>query len=771
MLDRSVVGVGRTVEVAESASPADIFASYVGIVIRQIRIILVVTLSIFALGILYVLVAPPDFTAQATLVIDPRGAQSFQESRFADPSYDSAGVESQVSIIRSKSVALAVIDKLNLTSDSDFLGRGLMESIVSLFYSGNPQTESELLRAVTETFANRLTVRRDGLSYTIDVYFLHRDPERAAEIANAITEAYINSQLQAKYQAAQHANVWLRDRIQELSDQALSAARAVVDFRSKNDMVSAGGRLINDQQLSELNSKLVDARSQTSEAKAKLDRIEAVLSSASPDAPIDQTVADALKNDVVSKLRSQYLELGARISAWALTDGPTHMAVTKGKSQMAEIRNAILDELKRLAETYRSDYEIATRQEAGLQQELARVISEAKISNQAQVVLSELESKAATFHSLYDSFLQRYIESIHQQSFPIAEARVVTVATPPLKKSHPKTLLILVAALGGGGIVGIGVGVLRDRWHRVFRTSAEVEDALQAPCLAVVPELKTNKFNRVSEGRGTDAIELRPDRSAPNRTAQDIQVAMNPVPARTIACGHGPVWQVADAPLSRFTEAIRSIKWAADFCNAQKPTKILGITSALADEGKSTIATSLALLMSYAGVRTLLVDCDLRNPSLTAILAPGAKHGIRDVISGAISLKEAVWTDRSSNLEFLPGTLNRGLSDSAEFLASSQVKQLFDDVRKDYDYAIVDLSPLLPVVDARATGNFIDAYIFVTEWGRTRIDAVEHALGDSRNLYHNLLGVVLNKAKSSGPTRYHSYRGGAPNSRYYVGGR
>jgi len=225
--------------------------------------------------------------------------------------------------------------------------------------------------------------------------------------------------------------------------------------------------------------------------------------------------------------------------------------------------------------------------------------------------------------------------------------------------------------------------------------------------------------------------------------------------------------QVVDAPFSRFTESIRAIKMASDLVGVSRSNKVIAITSSLPNEGKSTIATSLAQLMVHTGSKVILVDGDLRNPSLTHLLAPTAGLGLIEVISGKASLQDVIWTDPSTNLAFLPVFAKSRIAHSSEILGSAATKKLFDHLRENFDYVVVDLSPLAPVVDVRATAGLVDSYVFVVEWGRTKIELVEHALSAARGVYDNLLGVVLNKADIKVLSRYESYRGKYYYNRYY----
>jgi polysaccharide biosynthesis transport protein len=249
------------------------------------------------------------------------------------------------------------------------------------------------------------------------------------------------------------------------------------------------------------------------------------------------------------------------------------------------------------------------------------------------------------------------------------------------------------------------------------------------------------------------------------------EAANKPAPfagRRMIVRDTGVLWHVIDSPFSRFTESIRAIKISGDLFGVSKSNKVIGITSSLPNEGKSTIGTSLAQLMSHSGSRVILLDCDLRNPVLSRKLAPDANSGLIEVLSGRASLDDVTWTDPSTRLTFLPCVLKSRVAHTSEILASEAIKKLFERLRETYDYVVVDLSPLAPVVDVRATSNLVDSYIFVIEWGRTKIDVVKHTLGAARGVYDNLLGVVLNKADINVLSRYESYRGKYYHNRYYA---
>ncbi|MCK1317393.1 MULTISPECIES: polysaccharide biosynthesis tyrosine autokinase [unclassified Bradyrhizobium] len=723
-------------------SPAQALKSYLETIRRQFPTMIAIVSACVILALLYLFTAAPQFTSTASMVIDTRKVQLFQQqSVLGDIAIDSATVETQVEILKSENISLAVVRDLHLTDDPEFTGSGggvlgsLVSFISNLLSSGQPPTEFELTRKALGVFEKNRTIKRVGLTYVMEIGFTSRDPQKAAKIANAIADAYIVDQLEAKYQATRRASVWLQDRIKELRTQASAAQKAVVDFKTANNIVDAGGRLMNEQQLAEVNSQLIMAHAATAEAKARMDRINDILKQEIPDA----NVADALKNDTIVKLRGQYVDMASKESIWAMKYGADHLAAVNLRRQMAEIKKNIIDELKRIQESYKSDYDIAVTREESIKSSLNNVVSESQLTNQAQVQLRELESSAQSYQAMYDNFLQRYMESVQQQSFPITEARVISAATTPLIKSYPKSLIILVAALFGGAVLSFGVAMAREFTDKVFRTTGQVEEILGTNCVAILPAL----------GGASSRSRLGAE-PAENNPAPDL------------------LRYVVQNPLSRFAEAVRSLKVAVDLNSIVRENRVLAVTSTLPNEGKSTLSTNLAQLMAHSGARVILVDSDLRNPSLSRALVPDAKVGLVDVVAQKAQLEEALILDPETKLSILPTGMTSKLLHTNEILASKAMHALVTLLRSKYDYVILDMPPMAPVVDVRVTSSFVDSYVFVVEWGKTRIDVVKHNLRGSPEIHDKLLGVVLNKADTKALARYESYHGRYYYQKYYA---
>lgn len=716
---------------------------------RRRWVILLSVLFMCGVGFVYFVLAAAPYTAVAILALEPRKFQLFQQSAsLGDQSVDtSAEVESQLEVLKSENLALKVINELHLADDAEFGKAAAIPIVSNLIETRRPESESWRTRNALRIFDKHYAVQRRGMSYLIDVSFESANPERAAQIANAIAQAYISEQFDAKYQVTREGSKWLEGRIKELRDQVSAAEKAIIDYKAKNKIVDAGnGRLMTEQHQTDLNSQLAIARAKTSEMRARLDRVNAALNDSADTAPINATASEGISSELILKLRTQYLELAAREAEWAEKYGRNHLAVVNVRNEMRNIQASVLDELQRLRGAYKSDYEVASEAEKFIEKQLQQAIAQSQTSSEAQVILRDLETSAETNKTLYDNFLKRYTEAVEQQSFPYTEARLITKATPPIGGTNRKRLLIVAVTPFMGLFLGIGIGALRDFFDRGFRTSSQIESILELACIALIPLQKI------------------PENKTENRRAPSITGPC----ARPLSNEADIASSVVEQPFSSFAEAIRTIKLAAGLNGVVAANKVVGLTSAIPNEGKSTIAAALAHSIAQVGGRVILVDCDLRNPSLSRALAPSASAGILEVISGKVSLDEALCMGPSPNMAFLPVLAEVRTAHSSENLTSSAMKTLFEKLRYSYDYVIVDLPPLAPLVDVRATTHFVDSYLLVVEWGRTYTTIVQHALTRAPRVYEKVLGAVLNKVDMKALSLYDGNRAGYYHNKAYA---
>ncbi len=566
----------------------------------------------------------------------------------------------------------------------------------------------------------------------INVSSTSGDPVRSAKRTNGFAEAYMADELDAKSNTTNQTKGWLEDRLTELRDQAMKADRAVQDFKTQNNIVDTGKGLMDQQQLTELSTQLINARDKTADSLAKLHRIQSILDSS----VTDGAVTDALQNPVINNLRQKYLDDASRVSDLSARYGPNHIAVQNLKTEMAGIQRSIVDEIGHIAETYKSDYEVNLATEASVKKRLDDMVNVAAKTDSNLVTYRSLESSANIYRSLYENFLQRYTQTVQDQSFPVPEARVVTPATPPLAKSSPKIAVTFVLCTLLGLMLGMVIALMREIMDRRIYTEAQLQAATGLPFIAQIP-----------------AIRSRPQlRSAPVKLITSRTSAQSD---RKLPAPPPVLRQAIDYPHSPFAQAIRAIGIRISRQQEKvRDMKVIGCVSIRPGAGTTTVAVNLAHFLSHGGFRTALIDWDFGSASLSTLLTGKMQDGFLDVASGFTYLSEVTWYDVQTGLRFLPAGSNKAEQAARRLSQSEGGGTLLATLRNTYDYVIVDLPPLSELTDAHAAMHLLDGIVVVVEWGNTSGNEVAAALTalDLEETFY--IGSVMTKVDAKSARRY-----------------
>ncbi|MGH6760727.1 MAG: polysaccharide biosynthesis tyrosine autokinase [Phyllobacterium sp.] len=716
---------------------------------RQAKTVAIGAAAGLLLGIVYLLFATSIYTASTSILLDDNlGKLADDVSPAPAAMQGDTMILSQIAILKSTRLARTVVDKEKLVDDEVFMNppqslasriKGMVRSVTGIFRSassaGSGRSAEDAKRDYAAALLQRnLSVERQGRSFVMDLSYKSNNAALAGRIARAYADAYLSDQLDANFDATQRATVWLQGRLTELKESSKAAALEVEAFRAANGLTSANGALISEQQLSDLNSQLILAQADTAKATALYDQYQSIVDSGPENAVRNASVTSGQAGDtVIGTLRTRYLAIAKRENEISSRFGEDHPQAVSLRAEEQDVTRQIFNELKQMTSNYRNQVEVAKSRETSLRENLAKLVGDNSDANQSLVKLRELEQNAAALSNLYQTYLTRYQEATQQRSFPIAKARVISEAGLPTAPSSPKRSMALAFAFVLGIMGGAGIGALREFQERFFRIGDEVKSLLGVRFLGYLPLI---------DGKGG---------------AGDGKKSRGSVPAQSVGGTANMTRLAVDYPASSFAETLRNAKIAVDVVLQGKQGKVVGIISALPHEGKSTVAANFAAMLAANGSRTLLIDADLKNPGLTRSLSLSPQKGLVEAIVGDETWQSLVKVDSKTRLAVIPAIVQRHFSHTSELLSCPAMKALLEEARRSFDYIIVDLPPLAPVVDAKAFAPLADGFVMVAEWGATPRALVRSILQSETQISSKMLGVILNKADMKMLGKYSAY--------------
>ncbi len=681
-------------------------------------------------GLAYLAIATPQYTAIATITIDARRANPVGgQQASGDWQSESAYIESQVELIRSPATLRGVVELLALEREPRFaapspgalgqLANSVKTLLPGLGSDSAGLTPEARARALAATAVGRaLEVWRVGATSVVEIRV--RTPERvlSARLANAVTAAYMEQQLVAVSETTRRAGSWLETRIGELRGQAVAADRAVQTYKAGNNIVDVGigaaSGQMNEQQLGELNVQVANARSRLAEAQARYERARA----STVGGVTQGVVSEAAQNGVMVRLRQQYLEALRREAELTARHGPGHGAVILQHNEALELQRSMQNELARLTETYRGDYEVALANLRGIQSRLAEQVAAAAQTNIERSELRSLQSSATAYRNIYENFLQRFTQAMQDQSYPISDARVAAMALPPLERSNPRAALTLALGMMLGLGAGLALAMAREALDCTVRSLAQLRLATGLETLGAITRQASLSF-RLAGKPGREGIGRR----------------LMAVPA---AFGQAAAWQD-----SAMADAVHAIRAAAARQSARGcEVRVIGCVSAQAGEGTSTVAANLAFALAAEGLRTTLVDWNAASPWLTEVLSPTPRAGLQELANRDISLDGVAVTDGRSGLRFIGQTPGGA---ALPPMTPANARTLLTELRERNDYVVLDLPPMLDSNTVARLSDVIDGLVLVVRWGGTPQPLLAEALARAAAADALFLGAVLNQ--------------------------
>jgi capsular exopolysaccharide synthesis family protein len=708
------------------------------------KVITVVTAAVTLLVVLVAFQIPPRYTGTAQVLIDPRQNKILDlETVFAGITPEAAQVDSQVQVIRSQALLERLVDQQDLTQDPEFNNKlrdqpgilGVVENAVGwipaalkgLFsprkagaYVTREDDLARLRSEVAQEVGDRLQVKRNAATLVIDIKFASASPTKAAKLANALAELYVVDQLEAKFDETRRATDWLNEKLSLLREDLRSSEEAVEAFKAAHNLLgSAEGLTLDSQQLAEVHKNLILARTAREEAEVRLQQIREIYDSGGG----ISRVANVVTSDLLTTLREQDAVLMQEQANLSTRYQARHPKMIEVQSQRNNLAAKIREEVNRIIQELENNVRVAKAREQALEQSLTQQTVRSEGENKLSIQLRELELEAESNRRIYEAFLGRFKSLSDQEGIQESDARLISRATVPRAPSFPNKRVVVGGGLVFSLLLGLAVALFLDRLDAGIRTANQLESLTSLRNLAVIPLLQET----------------------------------SPAPHE----------YVLRKPLSAFSESIRGLHNSLFLSSPKEPLRAVVVTSSLPDEGKSTLSLSLARLAARAGKRTILVDGDLRRPSIYALIpGPASERTIIDVIEGRATLDQAVIRDPDSGLNVL--LARDGGDQSPDLVNSAGMAELVKSLQALYDLIIIDSPPVLPVGDTLILSRMADTVIYVVRWQTTPRDAVTNGLNLLNDAGANVLGTALSQVDFERYTRY-SYGDVGSHYRRYQG--
>lgn len=665
---------------------------------------LLATGVIFAAAAATIMLMPSRYTSTAHVRIDPTRNPLASSQGDALATLTSESIETEVAAFRSPELSRLVVRRLNLERDPEFT-KGLGRTAAS-----RAEARGQAIAARVEA---GLTVAREGLTYVIAVSFTSRDPESAARIANAFAEGYIDLRVGSGIGTAERKALFFQQRLDALSREANDAEARLARYRAANGIVgdTAGGT-ITDQQIAPLSTQLAAAEAEAADARASLTVAEDQIASGGLDA-----VSEVRSSPVMADLRRQRAEVLRAKGEIESRYGEKHPESIKVRDQLQALDQQIEAEAQRAVGTLRAGAVASEARVGSLRSTLAHLRGEQAQETRASATAAELERDATAKRDAYDRTAQLSLQSTQAAQNSIAQAEIVDRASTPTSPSSPKRKLLLfvsaVVALAGG----LAVAITLDLLQAGMRTTADIEERYGIPVLAAVPDITRRRSRQL-----TSAADL-----------------------------------VITEPASAYVESIRNARASLARGPDKDAARLIALTSALPREGKTTLSLALARTCAKGGMRTLLIDCDLRRATLAGVAGRNVDSGLVQLLQGKVGRDEVIIRDQVAGLDLLPVA-------APFFESEDQFADLMSELvawaRHNYATVLLDLPPILGVAYARTLAAQADRVVFAVKWGKTPPSAFETALtllqADGASISGAIYTMVTPNAEGMGALSYAS---------------
>jgi capsular exopolysaccharide synthesis family protein len=646
----------------------------------------------------------PRYTATGTLIYEPNAYKPRElQSILRSNRITAAVMASQAQVLGGLRLIEPMAQRLHLFSDPEFnpalrrqghIARALAW-LVARFGAPAPAaavgpgldpSRDAVLLAVQQA----LVVRDVDASRVLSVAFTARNPVIAAAAVNQLMDIYIKGQLAAKYSAVRKARRWLEARAAALRREVRGADDRIAAYRARAGLVRGVHAGLDTEQISHLMGNLGAARAALAAAQGRRDAARGAGSDAAAAAVAPSVVALRQERDATT---AQLQSLLTRL-------GPRHPEVVALRRQLAQLDREVAAETARVVAATDASVASARQRVAALEADLAHARTRIDSNAQAEIALAAMERDASASRTLLNSVLERLQETQQQAAVELPDAHEVSLALPPAAPSFPRTGPLLAAATGFGVLFGLFVVYLLELTDTSLPGGEAVRALLARPCFALIPEVSRRTLGRL---RVEDYAAMK--------------------------------------PLSAFAEQVRSLR-AGLWLGVERP-RAVAITAARPAEGKTTVAVALGRSAALSGERVILLDCDLRHPSLARLFGAEGRAGLAEYLRGEARLEEVIRKDPLTSMAYV-GAGNGGPDGFSLFLSEAMARAV-QTLCEDYDLVLLDTPPALAMSDTRVIAQIADATLLCVRWRATPRDVAAAAIELLEEAQAAVVGIALTR--------------------------
>jgi capsular exopolysaccharide synthesis family protein len=665
-----------------------------------------------AISVVVTLATTKIYQADAKIAIFPEGQNAlwFKDVENEPSASDNdLALQTQALILLSDTLALKVVENLHLDRDPRFVdvaSASTSQSKTSIS-ARSDSTKVEMLRR----FRGGLKVEMVPGTRVVQVSYADPNPQLATEIVNNLVDTFIEANVRTRYESATQTSEWLSKELADLRLRGEEAEQKLVHYQQEHGILGIDEKQnVVTAKLDELNRELTAAQADRIQKESNYK----FAASSDPNLPDRSLVGEG--SSLLQSLRAKEAELDTQYAQLTTEFGPGYQKVAELSNQLKQVRGDIAAEQIAIQHRLRNDYLAAVQREKMLSTAFEQQKQQANQLNESAIEYSALKRDAESNRLLYENLLQKLKEAGIVAGLRSSNIRVVDAAQipdMPIKPSLPRNLAFgFLLSLGGG----IALALVMESLDTTVRNVDEVRNLSTLPALAVIP---MQSFGNGTQHRGWNAL--------PSLEGRSKSLSL---------IAH-------DYPNSPAAESFRALRTSIVLSNFGSATRVILVTSALPQEGKTTVSANSALVMAQRGGRVLLVDADLRGPGIQKIFGINSKGGLGTVISGSDSFEDVVVSiPQFPNLSILPA--GAASPKAADLLGSDRLRQLIAQWRNEFDHIIIDTPPCLSFTDAVVLSRETDGVILVARWGRTGRAVLRRACDVLTQVNANLMGIVLN---------------------------